>query len=142
MNKILLTFIALLLTFSATAQNDKKDKEDKEDKEKEPELLLMETEYNFGDIQQGETVEHVFLIENSGTKPLFISDVTTTCDCIQAESPQKPVTKGKTAAIRITFDSSGKIGPQNKVIIIESNALNDEAMIILRGNVLANQNEQ
>lgn len=162
MKKLLLTFVALLLSFGAIAQNAKKDKEDKKEKEEkkdkveevdvemegdmhdpenEPMLLFIESEYDFGDIQQGEVFEHVFLFENTGKKPLFISNVITTCDCIVAEVPEKPVTKGKTASIRVTFDSSGKIGPQNKMIIIESNAINMEERIILKGNVLANQME-
>lgn len=130
MNKLLLILLTLLLHFTAFAQSDK----EKEDKE--PQIILHEPEYNFGDIQQGEIVEHVFTIENIGTQPLFISDVTSTCGCVMIESPRKPVTKGKTATIIVRFDSSEKIGPQNKVITIESNALNAEERIMLRGNVL------
>ena len=141
MNKLLLTSMALLLSFGAIAQSGKKDETDKNDPENEPMLLLIESEYNFGDIQQGEIIEHVFFFENDGTKPLFISDAITTCECIEVETPQKPVTKGKAATIRVTFNSSGKIGPQNKIITIESNAVNAEERIILRGNVVAKNNE-
>lgn len=132
MNKLLLTFMAILLCFGATAQKDKEKSKDKN----EPEITFNQKEYNFGEIEQGENVEHVFTFANSGTKPLFITNAITTCGCITAELPVKPVTKGKTGSIKIVFNSSEKIGPQNKIIIIESNALNPEERIVLKGNVL------
>lgn len=124
--------MALLFCFGATAQTDGEKSNDKN----EPKINLHEKEYNFGDIEQGVTVEHVFTFENTGIKPIFFLGAITTCGCITAELPEKPVTKGKTASLKIVFDSSGKIGPQNKIITLESNAVNAEETIIFKGNVL------
>lgn len=132
MKRLLLTFMALLLCFGATAQADGENSNDKN----EPEIIFHEKEYNFGEIEQGENVEHVFTFENTGIKPLFLTNAITTCGCITAELPRKPVTKGKTGSIKIVFNSTEKIGPQNKIIIIESNAVNPEERIVLKGKVL------
>lgn len=132
MNKLLLTFMALLLCFGAKAQQDEEKSKDKN----APEITFHEKEYNFGEIVQGENVEHEFTFQNSGIKPLFFTNAITTCGCITAELPRKPVTKGKTGSIKVIFNSTEKIGPQNKVIIIESNAVNPEERIVLKGKVL------
>lgn len=129
MKKLLFTFFALSLTFSAVAQESTA--------EDGAEITFQATEFNFGDIQQGERVEHIFAFVNSGIKPLIISEVITTCRCIVTEFLTNPVTKGKTANIKVVFNSSDKIGRQNKVITVISNASSSEEKVKLVGNVLA-----
>jgi hypothetical protein len=129
MKKLLFTFFALLLTLSAMAQESTA--------ENEAEITFQETEFNFGDIQQGEKVEHIFTFASSGLKPLIISEVITTCRCIVIEFPTNPVTKGKTANIKVVFNSYDRIGRQNKVITVISNASSSEEKVKLVGNVLA-----
>ena len=80
------------------------------------------TEYDFGDVNQGETVEYLFDFKNSGEIPLIINNVLTTCGCTAPEWPKQPIKPGETGQIKIAFDSSSKIGRQNKVITIRSNA--------------------
>ena len=107
----------------------------------EPKISFRETEYIFGEIEEGKKVEHTFAFENSGTKPLFISAVVSTCGCVVAEFPQKPVTKGQTENIKVTFDSAEKIGQQAKTLIIQSNAVNGEIKLKIKGNVISEKSE-
>jgi hypothetical protein len=76
----------------------------------------------FQDISQGELVEHVFEFTNTGTAPLVFQNVLTTCGCTVPEWPKSPILPGSMGKIRIVFDSSGKIGRQNKVITVRSNS--------------------
>ncbi len=87
-----------------------------------PVASFDETSYDFGDLFQGDKVNHIFDFTNTGNQPLLIANVLTTCGCTATKWPKKPVKPGKTGQIKITFDSSGKMGKQNKIITVVSNA--------------------
>jgi len=101
-----------------------------------PHLDLEETEFNFDDIQQGEKVAHTFKISNDGDAPLVISNVLTTCGCTASNWPREPILPGDSSQIDVTFDSTGKVGHQNKVITIMSNASNNPAHVKIVVNIL------
>lgn len=101
-----------------------------------PQITFQESEYKFGDLQQGEKVEHVFAFKNTGTAPLLLSDVQTTCGCTASEWPREPIAPGKSAQIKVTFNSTGKMGVQNKVVTIVSNAVNSMETVKMVGNVV------
>ena len=50
-----------------------------------PKISFAEKSFDFGEITQGEKVEHVFEFENVGNEPLILSDVRTTCGCTAPE---------------------------------------------------------
>lgn len=95
--------------------------------------------YDFGDIFQGDKIEHTFKFANTGTEPLIITNVTTQCGCTAPKGwPRDPVLPGGKGEITLAFNSAGKNGRQNKVATIISNAGNSEGgQLILSGNVLA-----
>lgn len=128
MNKLFLTFFGLLLSVGLMAQNSVSSEG--------PQITFQETEHNFGDINQGDKVEHVFTFENSGNEPLILSNVTTTCGCTASDWPREPVAPGETAKIKVTFNSTGKMGRQNKVVTVLSNAENAQERVKMVGNVL------
>ena len=101
-----------------------------------PQITFTETSFDFGDIVQGDRVEHVFEFENSGNEALFLTDVRTTCGCTAPEWPREPVAPGTTASLKVVFNSAGKIGIQNKVITVLSNAVNNPARVKIVTNVL------
>lgn len=132
MKKLLVSCLMMLFAFAAVAQ-------EKAAAEKGPQITFQETEFNFGDIQQGDKVEHIFSFKNTGTAPLILSNVLTTCGCTAPEWPKEPIAPGKTAQIKITFNSAGKMGKQNKVITVVSNANNAQERVALVGNILPKQ---
>lgn len=101
-----------------------------------PQITFQESEFNFGDIAQGEKAEHIFTFKNTGTAPLVLSNVLTTCGCTASEWPKEPVAPGKSAQIKVTFNSAGKMGVQNKVVTIVSNAVNAQEQVKMVGNVV------
>ena len=101
-----------------------------------PAITFEETSFDFGDIYQGDKVEHVFQLENTGTQPLIITNVQTTCGCTATEWPREPVLPGGTASLKVNFDSSGKYGRQNKVITVISNANSPLNQVKIITNVL------
>ncbi|HXA01379.1 MAG TPA: DUF1573 domain-containing protein, partial [Cytophagaceae bacterium] len=104
-----------------------------------PIVTFTEIAHDFGDIIQGDSVMHVFHFKNSGTSPLIISEVITTCGCTAPKFTKEPVMPGKTGEIFITFRSAGKQGLQNKIITILSNSTNTPVRLSIRVNVLQKQ---
>lgn len=67
---------------------------------------------------------------------LIVSDAKATCGCTIPKWTKDPVAPGKSGEITITFNSAGKMGKQNKVILLFSNAFNQEEKIYLSTNVI------
>lgn len=101
-----------------------------------PMITFAETTKSFGDITQGDVVEHVFQFTNGGTQPLVLSNVLTTCGCTATEWPREPIAPGKSGEIHVKFNSAGKMGPQNKIVTIVSNATNPKEKVSIKTNVL------
>ncbi|MDO8967432.1 MAG: DUF1573 domain-containing protein [Algoriphagus sp.] len=126
----LLTLFAFALVFHANAQ----------DQASGPVITFKETSIDFGDIVQGAKVEHTFVLTNSGTAPLVISNVAATCGCTVPSWPKEPVAPGKSAEIKVSFNSTGKMGKQNSVVRIYSNASEPIEKVSLISNVLPKTN--
>ena len=101
-----------------------------------PVASFDENSYDFGDLIQGDKVNHTFEFTNTGNQPLLISNVLTTCGCTATKWPKKPVGQGKTGQIKITFDSSGKMGRQNKIITVLSNGEPQQNRLSITASVL------
>ncbi|WP_343854595.1 DUF1573 domain-containing protein [Algoriphagus jejuensis] len=127
---ILFSLFAFALVFQAFAQ----------DQASGAVITFKEKEVNFGDIVQGTKVEHTFVLTNSGTTPLVISNVAATCGCTVPSWPKEPVAPGKSAEIKVTFNSAGKMGNQNSVVRIYSNASEPIEKVSLLSNVLPKTN--
>ncbi|MBD2770005.1 DUF1573 domain-containing protein [Hymenobacter sp. BT664] len=100
-----------------------------------PAITFEESKYDFGSVVQGGTVDHTFKFKNTGTAPLIISNIGVSCGCTTPEWTKEPVQPGKTGTIVAHFNSTGKMGMQNKVLTIESNATAGNATVSLVGEV-------
>lgn len=107
-----------------------------------PEITFAEASHDFGDIQQGDKVEHTFTFKNSGTEPLILSNVLTTCGCTATNWPRDPIAPGKSGEITVRFNSAGKMGKQNKVVTVVSNATNAQERVKIITNVLPNTEKE
>src|SRR5918993_1603144 len=103
-----------------------------------PVITFEKKSHDFGDIVQGDKVEETFKFTNTGTEPLIITNVQVTCGCTTPKGwPRDPIMPGGKAEITIAFNSAGKMGKQNKVVTVVSNAVNAEgAQISFTTNVL------
>lgn len=80
-----------------------------------------EKSYDFGEITQGDKVEHVFKFTNTGDAPLVIKEVKTSCGCTAPEWSKEPIAVGAKSEIKVAFNSRGKSGNQNKSIMVYAN---------------------
>lgn len=94
------------------------------------------TVHNFGDVNQGEKVEQIFKFKNSGNTPLVLQNVLTTCGCTVPEWPKDPIAPGAEGELKVIFDSTAKIGRQNKVITIRSNSKEGDFRLRISAMVL------
>lgn len=86
-----------------------------------PKITTQELSYNFGTITQGQKVNYDFYITNSGGDLLKIENVRASCGCTVAKPDKEQLTPGEGTKIKVTFDSRGKLGPQEKSIYVKSN---------------------
>lgn len=106
-----------------------------------PNIEMLETSYNFGEIQQGESVTHDFILKNTGEADLIISAAKGSCGCTVPEWPKNPIAKGEDAVIKVTFNSAGKSGKQNKTVTLVTNAIPNTKVLTINGNVIVPQNK-
>ena len=92
-------------------------------------------EFNFGTITQGESVTHEFNFTNTGNEPLIISKAQGSCGCTVPVYPKEPIMKGQTATIKVTFNSTGKLGIQDKTVTITSNAKQNPMVLHVKGSI-------
>lgn len=130
MKKIALFFTFFILAFANQIQAQ----------DSVPVITFKENSIDFGDIVQGQKVEHTFVLTNTGKQPLIISNVAATCGCTVPSWPKEPVAPGKSAEIKVSFNSTGKVGKQNSVVRIYSNASEPIEKVSLISNVLTKSN--
>lgn len=102
-----------------------------------PKLFIPVECYDFGEITEGKTVEHAFIIKNTGKVPLEIKSVTPDCNCAKARLSTSRIKAGKEGKIIVTFNSQGQSGSFTKLIIIETNdPVEPVKMIKIKGMVI------
>lgn len=102
-----------------------------------PELKFDIETYDFGTIKQGDKVTHDFDFVNTGKEPLVITQAAGSCGCTVPQWPKEPVAKGSKATIHVEFNSTGKMGMQDKTVTITSNSKSGQKVLHLKGNVEA-----
>jgi hypothetical protein len=130
MKKIILIIAAVAMTVSVTvAQNETQSTATTA--AKSGAAMKFEKEiHEFGTIKEGQKMEYSFVFTSTGSEPLIISQAQGSCGCTVPEWPKQPMKKGEKGSIKVTFDSTGRVGVQEKTVTITSNA--GEAPVILR----------
>ena len=85
--------------------------------------LVFEEEYHdFGKIPQGPQVEYSLKFTNKGKSPLIIEKVQPSCGCTGATTGGKnEYAKGESGEVKITFNTQGREGRQEKHIMVFTN---------------------
>jgi hypothetical protein len=93
----------------------------KNDQSQLPVMEFTALEHDFGKIIQGELVTYAFRFKNTGKSDLVIANISTSCGCTASEYPKVPVKPGEEEFVKVSFDSDGKEGFQNKTLVIAAN---------------------
>jgi hypothetical protein len=90
-------------------------------------ITFEKSTHDFGDIYQGDKVEYTFKFTNTGTDALLITNVNVQCGCTTPKGwSRDPIPPGSKGEITVAFNSAGKMGMQNKVVTLVTNASNAE----------------
>ena len=102
-----------------------------------PAMKFEHETHDFGKIKSGDKVTYEFKFVNTGKSPLIIKDAVATCGCTKPEWPKTPVAPGAEGTVKVTFDSTAKLGLQDKQITITANTNPAQSMVHLIGEVQA-----
>ncbi|HEX9956936.1 MAG TPA: DUF1573 domain-containing protein [Fibrella sp.] len=94
--------------------------------------------HDFGKVEQGKPVTHVFTFKNTGTAPIVVTDAVASCGCTKPSWSKEPVAPGQTGQVSATFNAAG-MGPFNKTVTVTSNAKTSTIYLTLKGEVVSKE---
>ncbi len=97
-------------------------------------MKFTEETHDFGKIEQGKPVTHVFTFKNTGADPVIINDATASCGCTKPSWSREPVLPGKTGSVSATFNAAAA-GQFTKAVTVTSNAEAGQTVLYLKGEV-------
>jgi hypothetical protein len=118
------------------AQEKAKVEKFEEEASLQPKFSFEETSFDFGTIEEGEKVSHVYKFTNSGSKDLKIYTIKSSCGCAIPEWPKEAIAPGEAGEIKITFDSTGKLGVQSKRVTIYAETEPQTTFLFVVGEVM------
>lgn len=86
-----------------------------------PKIEFEKLEFDAGKIIQGEKVNYAFKFKNVGGGILKIESAKPSCGCTASAPRKSEIEPGETSQIEMSFDSTGRSGPQSKTITVTSN---------------------
>ncbi len=110
---------------------------------KAPDINFSDTNFDFGKLQQGDKVNHEFTFVNDGKSDLMIRKVHASCGCTAAMISSQVIHPGESGTIKVTFNSAGKLGTQNKTVtVITNDPQHSREILWIRGEVTQNSSNQ
>jgi hypothetical protein len=97
-------------------------------------VVSEQTEIELNDLQAGKTSEAIFVLKNTGTSPLVIQRVESSCGCTIPDWEKQPITAGNSTKIKV------KITPEkseyfNKTVTVHCNTEERQISFIVKGAV-------
>ena len=133
MKKVLLTIgVSLMMAFAVFAQNAT------QQPVANPNAAVItfeKTTHDYGTVTKGGDGTCEFKFKNTGIEPLILSNVTSSCGCTVPEWPREPILKGKSASIKVKYDTN-RVGPINKTVTVMSNGKVGSIQLKITGHVV------
>lgn len=98
-------------------------------------IVFDAVELDFGKVREGKVVEKTFRFRNTGSIPLIIANVKTSCGCTVPEWPMTAIPPGGRGEIVVRFDTRGKLSLQRKIITVTANTNPADSYLFLKGEV-------
>lgn len=93
--------------------------------DKAPKLVLGQSHFDYGTVEEGKVVEAKITFKNEGKGVLKINDLKTSCGCTAALLSSKTLEPGQNGTLRIELDTSGREGKLTRTVTLFSNDPND-----------------
>jgi hypothetical protein len=102
-----------------------------------PIINFENKEFDFGKIKEADgNVTHVFDFSNKGKAPLVVNRVQASCGCTTPVWTKEPIEYGKKGEVTVTYNTTGRPGAFTKTITVYSNDTVNQAILIIRGEVI------
>lgn len=88
------------------------------------------THFDFGEIQQGIDVQHVFLFTNQLAKPIQIETVRTDCGCTETEWDEKMLEPHQSGQIIVKYDAYRRGYFKKKIRVFFKKVKRSQTLII------------
>jgi hypothetical protein len=105
------------------------------------EMQFLETTYDFGLVDEGTKVIHVYTFTNTSDEVLVLQDAKGSCGCTVPQWPKGPIAPGETASLTVEFNSKNKQGKRNQKVTITANTSPPQTFLYLTGEVLRSEEE-
>lgn len=84
-------------------------------------IVFNKTTHDYGTMIKGADGNYTFTFKNTGSLPLVLTNVKSSCGCTVATWPKEPIAPGKEGEIKVKYDTN-RMGPFQKSITVTSNA--------------------
>ncbi|MEA1878999.1 MAG: DUF1573 domain-containing protein [Bacteroidota bacterium] len=104
----------------------------------QPAISFEKMNHNFGVLKEADgIVEHVFSFTNTGSEPLIIKTVRSTCGCTVPDWSKEPIMPMGKGTIKVSFNPANRPGAFRKGITVVSNAREPNTTLYVVGLVQA-----
>lgn len=93
-----------------------------------PKITAKKTFHDFGTVIEGQIVTTNYEISNSGSAELQIQQVRASCGCTAAQPTKNILKPGEKTSIKVEFNSTNRLGPQEKTVYVMSNDPKDSEL--------------
>ena len=107
-----------------------------------PKIEVVPKFFDFGNVPFGGKLKHNFIVKNTGTLPLLIKRLATSCGCTSAKISKEEIMPNEEAVLTVIYDTAAMgTGPhgrgnQERIIYIKTNdPLNPQAKIKIHAYV-------
>lgn len=97
-------------------------------------IEFEESKFDFGKMNKGEMVTHIFKFKNTGEIPLIIVDAKASCGCTVPQWTKEPVMPGESGEMEVKYNGSGS-GKIHKTISVFANTDPKETVLEILADV-------
>ena len=72
----------------------------------QPPVQFKEVKHDFGKIKKNVPATYIFSFSNQSVKPVIIESAVAECGCTKPEFDNKPILKGKSSDIKVTYNAA------------------------------------
>ena len=99
------------------------------------EITFEKKEHDFGIIKADSKVDYTFKFKNTGKEDLVISNAQGSCGCTIPEYPKEAIKPGESGKIKVSFNSAGKSGNQQKSVTITANTEVEKELLTIKAQI-------
>jgi hypothetical protein len=134
MKRIFSIAVLAIMTFTISCSQTSKAENTVDIDAKGPSIEFKDLVHNYGTITQGDNGTCEFSFKNTGTEPLILQNVRSSCGCTIPSWPKEAIAPGKSNSIVVKYDTR-KIGPISKTITVTSNGSEQPIILRIKGKI-------